>query len=104
MKCPRCGYGSSVLATRQLDGGVTRRDRLCSNMHRFSTFEAVAPLAAVRGWVRKQRSGEVGAASRTSPAKKSKALELLAEGMTHARVAKVLQLSSKTIQRILHHA
>jgi len=45
MKCTKCGVWSSVLATREVYGGlITRRDRKCANDHRFSTYEIHANM------------------------------------------------------------
>lgn len=104
MKCPRCDAFSRVLDTRDKGDGITGRRRECANGHKFTTFEAVAPEAAVRGWVRKALSGSVGAAVRVAPARRAQALDMLAAGRPHRVVARALNLSTKTIQRIVHHA
>lgn len=40
MKCPRCQSDSRVKNSRETDGGMTRRRRVCENGHRFTTWES----------------------------------------------------------------
>ena len=39
MKCPECKAHTDVKETRQLQGGVVKRKRLCFNGHTFYTEE-----------------------------------------------------------------
>ncbi len=41
MRCPYCGAGSAVEATRSSRWGNMRRRRLCQNGHKFTTYEVL---------------------------------------------------------------
>ncbi len=57
MICPTCNTYTEVLETRVIPKGVRRR-YMCANMHRFTTQEALIPVAKTQAQLRQQLKDE----------------------------------------------
>lgn len=100
MKCDRCGAWTEVAETRRVDGGHTlRRTRVCANMHRFQTFEVIAPI--YRGDRRRVLAALNAAADRLKLWARYVALSKLAAEHGPSQAAKLGNTSRATVQRAI---
>lgn len=93
-----CGAWSTVKETRG-----TKRRRVCANGHLFNTFEVheFEAKSLEKRRANLMRGGAAAyAATRTKPEVKAHILIMLRTGDPHTTIAKIIGVSTKTIQKV----